>query len=207
MNLSFLSRQVFDFWTLERTVYESFFSSSIGVRFLNIRATNLSFLSRQVFDFWTLERTVYESFFSSSTGVRFLNIRANSLRILRIGHLTVKSDKVILNNIKKPSCVDYNYKEQMVYWINAEKTKIQRIKIGGPTTKPEDVIRFSPDSRPTKLAVDWVGGNLFWSEGGQSSRRGRIMVAKADGKEYYSRPVISRNIRKPRDIALDSSKG
>ena len=50
------------------------------------------------------------------------------------------------------------------------------------------------------MAVDWLAGNLYWSE----AMLDRIEVARLDGT---SRRVLLWSDRKPRSIALDAIAG
>ncbi|XP_063678733.1 uncharacterized protein LOC134814511 [Bolinopsis microptera] len=53
------------------------------------------------------------------------------------------------------------------------------------------------------LAVDWISGNVFWTNGGETS--GKIEVV--DGKGTARRIIVSDNLEKPRAIALDPVLG
>ena len=51
-----------------------------------------------------------------------------------------------------------------------------------------------------KMAIDWIGRRIFWTE--SSSKW--ISVATLDGKE---RGVLTNTVRTPRGIAIDSTSG
>ncbi|KAL5252043.1 hypothetical protein ACHWQZ_G015002 [Mnemiopsis leidyi] len=53
------------------------------------------------------------------------------------------------------------------------------------------------------LAVDWISGNVFWTNGGEVS--GTIEVV--DGKGTARKVIVSDNLEKPRAIALDPVVG
>ena len=55
--------------------------------------------------------------------------------------------------------------------------------------------------QPDGVAVDWIAGNLFWSDTGTD----RIEVSKLDGSSR--KVLISRGLDEPRDIALDPIHG
>ena len=51
------------------------------------------------------------------------------------------------------------------------------------------------------IAVDWVGGNLYWVE----SHVSQIEVARLDGR--FRKGLIAGNMKKPRALALDPRDG
>lgn len=51
------------------------------------------------------------------------------------------------------------------------------------------------------LAVDWIGGNLYWAE----SKLDQIEVARLDG--VFRRTLIAGDIESPRAIVLDPRDG
>lgn len=63
------------------------------------------------------------------------------------------------------------------------------------------------ESKPTSLAVDWISGNLYWSEIDQTGAvpRGRIMVSKSDGR--YRRSLVTVNLEQPTAVVVDPERG
>lgn len=55
--------------------------------------------------------------------------------------------------------------------------------------------------------MDWVSGNLYWSELDQTTTtpRGRIVVSKSDGR--YRRSLITTNIEQPTSVVVDPERG
>ena len=51
------------------------------------------------------------------------------------------------------------------------------------------------------LSVDWISGNLFWTD----SANGKIKVSNLDGSLVAD--LISYGLKKPRDIVVDPIKG
>lgn len=66
---------------------------------------------------------------------------------------------------------------------------------------------FVGDSTPTSLAVDWISGNLYWTEIDSSgaTQFGRVMVSKADGR--YRRSLVTVGLEIPTSIVLDPELG
>jgi hypothetical protein len=54
---------------------------------------------------------------------------------------------------------------------------------------------------PHGLAVDWVAGNLYWTD----STANKIEVAKLDGK--HRKTLIYENLEHPTNIVVDLRKG
>lgn len=63
------------------------------------------------------------------------------------------------------------------------------------------------NSKPTSLAVDWIAKNLYWTETDRSGSkpRGRVMVAKTDGR--YRRSIVSTGLESPTSVVVDPQLG
>jgi low density lipoprotein-related protein 2 len=63
------------------------------------------------------------------------------------------------------------------------------------------------NSIPTSLSLDWVSGNLYWTEinNGPLRVRGRLLVAKADGR--YKRVLVTQNLEQPTAVVVDPQLG
>lgn len=63
------------------------------------------------------------------------------------------------------------------------------------------------NSKPTSLAVDWIAKNLYWTETDRSGSkpRGRVMVAKTDGR--YRRSIVSTGLELPTSVVVDPQLG
>ena len=62
-------------------------------------------------------------------------------------------------------------------------------------------------SKPFGIAVDWVAGNLYWTETDRSSTRsrGRIVVAKLDGR--YRHSLITSGLEMPSSVVVNPGRG
>lgn len=56
-------------------------------------------------------------------------------------------------------------------------------------------------SNPDGLAVDWVGGNLYWCDKGRDT----IEVSKLNGA--YRSMLVNSGLREPRAVAVDVRNG
>lgn len=91
--------------------------------------------------------------------------------------------------------VDYDLKNDYVYWIEEDFPIIYRAPIDGGDK--EIVIRYGL-VRPTALAVDWLGGNLYFGDSGSR----RLEVCRLDGS---SRKVLisDNNVGEVLSITVD----
>ncbi|ETE71786.1 Low-density lipoprotein receptor-related protein 1, partial [Ophiophagus hannah] len=77
--------------------------------------------------------------------------------------------------------LDFDYREQMIYWT--------------------DVLHRTGLSNPDGLAVDWVGGNLYWCDKGRDT----IEVSKLNGA--YRTVLVNSGLREPRALVVDVQNG
>lgn len=113
---------------------------------------------------------------------------------------------------KRIEAIDYDPKHQMVFWADSYDKTIKRsymvnalngqVKIGFAQD-----LNMKGNSKPTALAVDYVGDNLYWTETDRtgSKPRGRVMVARTDGR--YRRAIVSAGIESPTSLVLDPQMG
>ncbi|KAJ8966733.1 hypothetical protein NQ317_010605 [Molorchus minor] len=124
-----------------------------------------------------------------------------------------KKDEIgIISNEKRIEAVDYNPVTQMVFWADSYDKTIKRsfmvnAKNGEVKAGYAQDLEMKGNSKPTALAVDWVANNLYWAETDRagSKPKGRIMVAKTDGR--YRRSLISVGLEYPTSIAVDPRSG
>ncbi len=91
--------------------------------------------------------------------------------------------------------VDYDLKNDYVYWIEEGSPIIYRAPAKGG--KREVALQHGL-IRPTALAIDWLGGNLYFSDSGTM----RLEVCRLDGS---SRKVLAsdNNVGEVLSIVLD----
>lgn len=69
------------------------------------------------------------------------------------------------------------------------------------TPPPLKVLHRTGLSNPDGLAVDWVGGNLYWCDKGRDT----IEVSKLNGA--YRTVLVSSGLREPRALVVDVQNG
>lgn len=69
--------------------------------------------------------------------------------------------------------LDYDLRNDYIYWIDESKATIYRAPAKGGTRE----VVIATLIRPTSLAIDWMGGNLYFADSGTQ----RIEVSRLDG--------------------------
>uniref|UniRef100_H9GB47 EGF-like domain-containing protein n=1 Tax=Anolis carolinensis TaxID=28377 RepID=H9GB47_ANOCA len=96
--------------------------------------------------------------------------------------------------------LDFDYREQMIYWtdVTTQGSMIRRMNINGSNVQ---VLHRTGLSNPDGLAVDWVGGNLYWCDKGRDT----IEVSKLNGA--YRTVLVNSGLREPRALVVDVQNG
>uniref|UniRef100_A0A6Q2Z7L4 EGF-like domain-containing protein n=1 Tax=Esox lucius TaxID=8010 RepID=A0A6Q2Z7L4_ESOLU len=121
--------------------------------------------------------------FANRYYLRKLNLDATNYTLIKQG----------LNNAV---ALDFHYAEQMIYWtdVTTQGSMIRRMNINGSNI---EVLHRTSLSNPDGLAVDWVGGNLYWCDKGRDT----IEVSKLNGA--FRSVLVNTGLREPRAVALD----
>ncbi|XP_041779439.1 low-density lipoprotein receptor-related protein 2 [Anopheles merus] len=113
---------------------------------------------------------------------------------------------------KRIEALDYNPESQMIFWTDSYDKTIKRSYMVNAMNGDAKVgyaqdLNMKGGTKPTALAVDWVADNLYWAETDRtgSKPRGRIMVAKTDGR--YRRALVQAGLEVPTAIAVDPQLG
>ncbi|XP_016534121.1 low-density lipoprotein receptor-related protein 1-like isoform X3 [Poecilia formosa] len=125
--------------------------------------------------------------FANRYYLRKLNLDGSNYTLLKQG----------LNNAV---ALDFDYRQQMIYWtdVNTQGSMIRRMHINGSNVQ---VLHRTLLNNPDGLAVDWVGGNLYWCDKGRDT----IEVSKLNGA--YRTVLVNSGLREPRAIAVDVRYG
>uniref|UniRef100_A0A671R237 Low-density lipoprotein receptor-related protein 1-like n=1 Tax=Sinocyclocheilus anshuiensis TaxID=1608454 RepID=A0A671R237_9TELE len=107
---------------------------------------------------------------------------------------------LIKQGLNNAVALDYHYAEQMIYWtdVTTQGSMIRRMNINGSNVQ---VLHRTSLSNPDGLAVDWVGGNLYWCDKGRDT----IEVSRLNGA--YRSVLVNSGLREPRAVALDVRNG
>lgn len=118
----------------------------------------------------------------------------------------------VINSEKRIEAIDYDPQREMIFWADSYEKTIKRSYMvnaldGRVKTGFAQDLNMKGNSKPTALAVDYVGDNLYWTEADRtgSKPRGRVMVARSDGR--YRRALVSAGIESPTSLALDPQMG
>ncbi|KAG8452515.1 hypothetical protein GDO86_004341 [Hymenochirus boettgeri] len=119
------------------------------------------------------------------------------LRKLSLGGTNYTLLKQGLNNAV---ALDFDYREEMIYWtdVTTQGSMIRRMHINGSNVQ---VLHRTGLSNPDGLAVDWVGGNLYWCDKGRDT----IEVSKLNGA--YRTVLVNTGLREPRALVVDVQHG
>uniref|UniRef100_A0A667YNG9 LDL receptor related protein 1 n=1 Tax=Myripristis murdjan TaxID=586833 RepID=A0A667YNG9_9TELE len=107
---------------------------------------------------------------------------------------------LIKQGLNNAVALDFHYAEQMIYWtdVTTQGSMIRRMHMNGSNV---EVLHRTSLSNPDGLAVDWVGGNLYWCDKGRDT----IEVSKLNGA--YRTVLVNSGLREPRAVAVDVRYG
>lgn len=118
----------------------------------------------------------------------------------------------IIASEKRIEAIDYDPKNEMVFWADSYDKTIKRsyminAKKGEVKSGFAQDLNMKGNAKPTALAIDYVGDNLYWTEVDRagSKPRGRVMVARTDGR--YRRALVSAGLESPTSLVLDPQMG
>lgn len=126
--------------------------------------------------------------------------------------LSKKDEFDVISSEKRIEAIDYDTKSQIVFWADSYDKTIKRSYMVN-AQDGQAKIGFAQDlnmkggSKPTAISVDWVADNLYWAEVDRtgSKPRGRIMVAKTDGR--YRRAIVSAGLEIPTSVVVNPQLG
>ena len=126
--------------------------------------------------------------------------------------MNLQNEFDVIQEEKRIEALDYNGKTQLIFWADSYDKTIKRsymvnAKDGQAKIGFAQDLNMKGNSKPTAVSVDWVADNLYWAETDRtgSKPRGRILVAKTDGR--YRRAVVSAGLEIPTSIAVDPQLG
>uniref|UniRef100_A0AAY4BR96 Low-density lipoprotein receptor n=1 Tax=Denticeps clupeoides TaxID=299321 RepID=A0AAY4BR96_9TELE len=107
----------------------------------------------------------------------------------------------VIPRLKNVVALDMNIATKEIYWSDISLKKIYRTSLESSSDlAAHNAIVTSDISAPEGIAVDWIHGNIYWTD---SSKR-TISVASADGT--LRKTLFSMDLAKPRAIVVDPIK-
>ncbi|CAG5124929.1 unnamed protein product, partial [Candidula unifasciata] len=125
---------------------------------------------------------------------------------LRLISTTNRTNTTVTTALKNSVAVDYDWKEQMIYWsdISSDKSSISRMGFNFTSRtkhREQEQLHNSTVRNPDGLAVDWIGRNLYWCD----KTTDTIEVSTLDGK--YRRILLREGLQEPRALEVFPQKG
>ncbi len=121
------------------------------------------------------------------------------------------------DSVGRISGVDFDPSTMMVYWADGAQRAVKRSFIPGSDEQPEakighpqTVARTPPweeDRRPTDVSVDWVTGNIYWTEADRQKRSNGGVLSVATGDGRYRRDLITADLDRPTSVVVDPEHG
>lgn len=125
----------------------------------------------------------------------------------KIGGVDVNTSEDILapmSQVQHATSLDYYAEEERIFWADVDTNQIVSIKRDSTN---RTVVINEPNARIHSLAVDWIAGNLYWTNklAGSDSSTGIIEVARLNGSHRYI--VVQESKDFPRSIQIDPRQG
>uniref|UniRef100_A0A8C7RPG1 EGF-like domain-containing protein n=1 Tax=Oncorhynchus mykiss TaxID=8022 RepID=A0A8C7RPG1_ONCMY len=98
-------------------------------------------------------------------------------------------------------CVDYDWRDQRVYWVSLEEESIKWTSIN-----TKDTGTLVKGVKSESIAVDWVGRNLYWLDG-LASQILAVRLGTSTVKSQNYIVVLDEDLEQPRSLLLLPQKG
>ncbi|XP_052368357.1 low-density lipoprotein receptor-related protein 2-like isoform X13 [Oncorhynchus keta] len=98
-------------------------------------------------------------------------------------------------------CVDYDWRDQRVYWVSLEEESIKWTSIN-----TKDTGTLVKGVKSESIAVDWVGRNLYWLDG-LASQILAVRLGTSTVKSHNYIVVLDEDLEQPRSLLLLPHKG
>ncbi|XP_045072304.1 LOW QUALITY PROTEIN: low-density lipoprotein receptor-related protein 2 [Coregonus clupeaformis] len=106
---------------------------------------------------------------------------------------------VLSTSMRPVFCVDYDWRDQRVYWVSLDEESIKWTSIN-----TKDAGTLVKGVKPESIAVDWVGRNLYWLDG-LASRILAVRLSTVKPQNYIV--VLDEDLEQPRSLLLLPHKG
>ncbi|XP_076445601.1 prolow-density lipoprotein receptor-related protein 1-like [Babylonia areolata] len=136
----------------------------------------------------------------SCIGVTSFLLYSTNTEIRGISLEPGKGDEALapVSKISLASSVDFYAEDDLIYWVDTTARTISRIK---RDLSHRQTIVNKGISGVESVAVDWVAGNIYWTDRGHDV----IQVAKLNGNNRFV--IIHDQMEKPRAIAVHPTLG
>lgn len=110
-----------------------------------------------------------------------------------------------ISRVSMATSIDFHAGTENIYWADSDHGTVTRIKRDGTERKlvveQHEAMETIPVDWLTGLAVDWLAGNMYWSD----PKRNVIEVSRLNGSSRYV--VIAHDVQKPTGLSLDPVAG
>ncbi|XP_061686137.1 low-density lipoprotein receptor [Syngnathoides biaculeatus] len=104
----------------------------------------------------------------------------------------------VMSELKNAVALDMDMPNKIIFWSDLSDKKIYSRKIDEAANSSRAAVVIGDGiETPEGLAVDWIHGNIYWTDGSLRT----ISVATTDG--HKRKTLIADNLDKPRGIAVD----
>ncbi|KAK4308448.1 hypothetical protein Pmani_019855 [Petrolisthes manimaculis] len=146
-----------------------------------------------------LEQGAITLIYSDSPEIRAFNLTSHTAKSV------IKGDNI--------ESLDYEPVSGIVYWTDSYGKTIKRSYLPGSPERANVTMGYAQNldiesrAKPTGMAVDWAGLNLYWSETDRTGNkpRGSILVSTLDGR--YRHSIIATGLEVPTSVVVDPDHG
>ncbi|KAK4326185.1 hypothetical protein Pmani_003255 [Petrolisthes manimaculis] len=146
-----------------------------------------------------LEQGAITLIYSDSPEIRAFNLTSHTAKYV------IKGDNI--------ESLDYEPVSGIVYWTDSYGKTIKRSYLPGSPERANVTMGYAQNldiesrAKPTGMAVDWAGLNLYWSETDRTGNkpRGSILVSTLDGR--YRHSIITTGLEVPTSVVVDPDHG
>ncbi|KAK4315791.1 hypothetical protein Pmani_012999 [Petrolisthes manimaculis] len=146
-----------------------------------------------------LEQGAITLIYSDSPEIRAFTLTSHTAKYV------IKGDNI--------ESLDYEPVSGIVYWTDSYGKTIKRSYLPGSPERANVTMGYAQNldiesrAKPTGMAVDWAGLNLYWSETDRTGNkpRGSILVSTLYGR--YRHSIITTGLEVPTSVVVDPDHG
>lgn len=111
------------------------------------------------------------------------------------------ASSLLVHELSNAVALDMQWAERCLYWSDVTRLGSAIRRACGPGAAPHQLLHGATLQNPDGLAVDWVGGNVYWCDKGTDT----VEVSRADGR--HRRVLLRGGLSEPRALALLPARG